>query len=105
MPPNKDYDQWMEGEGSKITSIVRPFYQDAFAASCAYIRRMDRVAFTQGWILGRDEYSAEPPSAAAEGNVLRVLSLAETRMKELEHLQGRLDIQVGDRRIAQALRA
>ena len=105
MPSNEDYDQWMEGEGNRVTIIVCPFFQEGVASSCAYIQRLDKVVYTQGWILGKDEYSALPPAALLDGSVLHALSLVEAHLPELEQEQGYLDVQVGDRRTVQALRA
>ena len=104
MPPSEDYDDWMGGCGRRTTIIVCPFFQDGFGASIAYVQRMDGVVYTQGWILGRDEYSAAPPTAVREGCVLHALALVEELLNEGGTEGGFLDVQVGDRGTIQALR-
>ena len=105
MPPSDDNDPWMEAKGDQIAIRVCPFFQEGLAAGCACIQRLDKVVYTQAWVLGRDEYSATPPAAVMEGSVLYALSLAEMNMNEHEQSQGFMGIQVGDRRTVHALRA
>ena len=105
MQPCADYDDWMEGRGRRLVIILRPSFQEGYGASCAYVRKLDGAVYTHGWVLGKDEYSANPPLAVKEGCVLHALSLIEKHMRERKRNTDYMDVQAGDREIMEALRS
>ena len=77
---NTGYDRWMSGEEGGLHVTTGGFSQEGMAASCAWIKRPDGIAHTQGWILGGDGFSRTPPTVVPEAGVLHALMLVHESM-------------------------
>ena len=82
---------------------VAPFFQKGVGACCAWIQKVDGQMYTQGWVLGRDMFSAEPPEFLLEYSVLQALSLVLTHIKEEGTECRQVLIKAGNWRVMRAL--
>ena len=76
-PGKVGYNKWMNEESGGLHITTCAFFQNGVGSSCAWVKRTDGVVYTQGWVVGVDEYSVSPPAAIVEVGVLHALSLVK----------------------------
>ena len=95
---------WMENpeNGYRVTTGV--FFQDSVGASCASQTMPGGLPGTQGWIIGEDRVSEDPPVSVLEAGVLHALLLVEQATLSLQSAPAFFLARTGNGRICDRLR-
>ena len=78
------YRAWMHDPEGGVDVVVGAFYQQGMGASCASVASCGGLPCAQGWILGVDPASSDPPGFISEAGLLHALLLVERHNQQVD---------------------
>ena len=98
-PEDQGYRLWTEKGPGGLHVSVGSFFQGGIGASCASVLCPDGTVFTQGWVLGEDSMSTEPPDYILESSVYHALSIVLTVLKKRTPAPTYVSVRAGSWRV------
>ena len=97
------YQLWTERGPGGLHVSVGSFFQQGIGASCASVLRPDGTVYTQGWILGEDSMSTEPPDYIIEYSVYHALSIVRSEIRDMLPAPRYVGVWAGNWRVVMGL--